>query len=183
MSSSSSLPIRSVTVLTISSLAYSAQNDEDGAYCFTAMKTIFDQAMPELQHQPPKNIELFKLMYSDGELNPSDCIDALKDIQVCTLSTVIRFVHVANTLPSTEQMAACIHRDRRCIHPMSGHHKLPHSGIRYPIQQTPHLSRHMRQVPQGNIPILSRVQLCGDCWQEVSRGSREGFRLHLCYWR
>ena len=111
MSSSSSLPIRSVTVLTISSLAYSAQNeddDDDNAYCFNTIKTIFDQAMPELKHQPPKNIDLFKLMYSDGELKPSDCIDALEDIQVCTPSTVIRFVHVANTLPSTEQMAACI---------------------------------------------------------------------------
>jgi hypothetical protein len=74
-------------VLTIFSLAYRAEDDDDDddekdTYCFNTMKTIFDQAMPELKHQPPRNIELFKLLYSDGELKPSDCIGALEDIQV-----------------------------------------------------------------------------------------------------
>jgi hypothetical protein len=55
------------------------EEDHDDTYCFNAVKTIFDQAIPELKHRPLKNIELFKLMYSDGELNPSDCIDALRD--------------------------------------------------------------------------------------------------------
>jgi hypothetical protein len=56
--------------------------DDDDTYCFNTMKTIFDQAMPKLKNQHPKNIDLFKLMYSDNELNPSDCIDAPKDIEV-----------------------------------------------------------------------------------------------------
>jgi hypothetical protein len=61
-------------------------DDDDNTYGFNAMKTIFDQALPELKHQPMKNIELFKLMYSDGELNPIDCTHALRDIEVCTPS-------------------------------------------------------------------------------------------------
>jgi hypothetical protein len=66
------------------SLAYHAKDDDDDdSYRFDTMKAIFDQAMPELEHQPPKNTELFKLMYSDGELKPSDCVGALIDIQVC----------------------------------------------------------------------------------------------------
>jgi hypothetical protein len=65
------------------SLAYHAKDDDNDSYRFDTMRAIFDQAMPELKRQPPKNIELFKLMYSDGELKPSDCVGALIDIQVC----------------------------------------------------------------------------------------------------
>ena len=43
--------------------------------------------MPGLEHQPPRNIEVFKLLYSNGELEPGDCVDALKDIEVCTPSS------------------------------------------------------------------------------------------------
>jgi hypothetical protein len=158
------------------------EEDHDDTYCFNAVKTIFDQAMPELKHRPLKNIELFKLMYSDGELNPSDCIDALRDIQVCTPSstpTGTACVHVANASPFAEQVTTCIRCDWRYVGLMPYHHSLPHSGSRAPTKQTPRLSRPVQPPHQKSLQILSRDQLC-DYRQVIHQGNRGDLRQHLC---